>query len=114
MRKTYPPGWLGEVETEIRRQMLELERDRAKEIMEAHDVDAAAVELAGKVHRRVLRAEQTSQTSQTSMTAAGPVLVARWLYRDREAYATNPFHHPGAPPPRGGVCARRWETQSAS
>jgi len=78
MRKTYAPGWFEEVETELRRRMLEIERDLTAEIMAAHDVDAAAVEIAGKVHRRVLRAEQTY------MTAAGPVTVARWLYRDRD------------------------------
>lgn len=78
MRKTFTPGWFGEMETELRRLMLELERDLTTEVMAAHDIDAAAVEIAGIVHRRVLRAEQTY------MTAAGPVTVERWLYRDRE------------------------------
>lgn len=78
MRKAYPPGWFEEVETELRRRMLEIERDLTAGIMAAHDVDAAAIEIAGTPHRRVLRAEQTY------MTAAGPVTVARWLYRDRD------------------------------
>jgi hypothetical protein len=68
-RKTYSPGWFGEMETGLRWLLLELERDLTKEVMVAHDVDAAAVEIAGIEHRRVLRAEQTY------MTAAGPVTV---------------------------------------
>jgi len=75
---TYTPGWFGEMETELRRQVRELERDLTKEAMAAHDVDAPAVEIAGIVHRRVLRAEQTY------MTTAGPVTAERWLYRARE------------------------------
>jgi len=78
MREKYTPGWFGEVETELRKKMLELERDLTTEIMAAHDIDAAAVEIAGKVHRRVLRAEQTY------LTTAGPVIVERWLYRERD------------------------------
>jgi hypothetical protein len=78
MRDKYTPGWFAEVETELRKKMLELERDLTAEIMAAHDVDAGAVEIAGKAHRRVLRA------AQTYMTTAGPVTVERWLYRDRD------------------------------
>jgi hypothetical protein len=78
MRKKYTPGWFGEVETELRKKMLALERDLTAEIMAAHDVDAAAVEIEGKNHRRVLRA------AQTYMTAAGPIVVERWLYRERD------------------------------
>ncbi len=77
MQKDLKPGWFEEVEAELREKMLELERDLTAEVMAAHDVDAAALEIDGKVHRRVLRA------AQTYMTAAGPVTVERWLYRDR-------------------------------
>lgn len=77
MRKDYKPGWFGEVETELRQRLLEIERDLTAEIMAAHDLDDATVEIEGKVHRRVLR------SAQTYMTTAGPVTVARWLYRDR-------------------------------
>lgn len=47
------------------------------ELLKASDVDADAIEIQGKVHRRVLRA------SQTYMTTAGEVVVERWLYKDR-------------------------------
>jgi len=77
MRRTYPPGWFEEVETELHRKVMELERELTAEIMAAHDVDAGAVEIAGTAHRRVLRA------AQTYVTLAGPVSVERWLYRDR-------------------------------
>jgi hypothetical protein len=45
--------------------------------MAAQDVDAPAVVIEGKVHRRVLR------QSQTYLTAAGKVVVERTLYKDR-------------------------------
>src|SRR5204863_5301836 len=44
-------------------------------------VDADAVVIAGKVHRRVLR------QAQTYVTAAGEVVVERTLYKDRTAAA---------------------------
>lgn len=78
VRKDYKPGWFEDVETELHKRMVEIERDLTAEIIAAHDVDAAAIEIQGKLHRRVLRA------AQTYMTAAGPVTVDRWLYRDRD------------------------------
>lgn len=78
VRKDYKPGWFEEVETELHKQMVEIERDLTAEIIAAHDVDAPVIEVAGKVHRRVLR------TAQTYMTAAGPVTAERWLYRERD------------------------------
>ena len=78
MVRKYAPGWFGEVETELRKKMLELERELTAEIMVAHDIDAGAIEVFGKAHRRVLRA------AQTYVTKAGPITVERWLYRDRD------------------------------
>jgi hypothetical protein len=75
--RKYEAGWFEEIETELHRRVSELERDLTAEIMEGHDVDAGAIEVAGKEHRRVLRA------AQTYVTLAGPVVVERWLYRDR-------------------------------
>ena len=80
--RTYKPGWFEEIESELHRRVADLERDLTAEVMEAHDVDAGAIEVAGKEHRRVLRA------AQTYVTQAGPVVVERWLYRDREDDAT--------------------------
>lgn len=77
VRKDYKPGWFEEVETELHKRMVEIQQDLTAEIMTAHDVDAATIEIEGNVHRRVLRA------AQTYMTASGPVTVDRWLYRDR-------------------------------
>jgi hypothetical protein len=78
VRKDRKPGWFEEVETELHRQLGEIQRDLTAEIIAAHDVEAPVIEVAGKLHRRVLRA------AQTYMTAAGPVTVERWLYRERD------------------------------
>lgn len=78
VRKDYKPGWFEEAETELHKRMVEIERDLTAEIIAAHDVDAPAIEIDGKLHRRVLRA------AQTYMTAAGPVTAERWLYRERD------------------------------
>src|SRR5262249_23094691 len=55
----------------------QLEREVVASEMVKLDVDAEAVLIEGKVHRRVLR------QSQTYMTAAGEVSVWRTLYKDR-------------------------------
>ena len=78
MSRKYEPGWFEKVESELHRRVAGLERDLTAEIMEAHDVDAAAIEVEGQVHRRVLRA------AQTYTTMAGEVVIERWLYRDRD------------------------------
>src|SRR3954470_6622661 len=78
MSRKYEPGWFEKVESELHRRIAGLERDLTAEIMEAHDVDAAAIEGAGQAHRRVLRA------AQTYTTLAGDVVVERWLYRDHD------------------------------
>lgn len=78
MSRKYEPGWFEKVESELHRRIAGLERDLTAEIMEAHDVDAAAIEVEGQAHRRVIRA------AQTYTTLAGDVVVDRWLYRDRD------------------------------
>jgi len=57
--------------------MVESERDLTSKIIAAHDVDAPAIKIEGRLRRRVLRA------MQTYMTAAGPVTAERWLYREQ-------------------------------
>lgn len=64
-------------EKALHARLLEAEREILGGVMSASDVEADAIEIAGRVHRRVLR------SSQTYMTAAGPVSVERWLYKDR-------------------------------
>lgn len=57
--------------------LMEAEREILGRAMQEADVDADAIEIEGKTLRRVLR------SAQTYMTAAGPVNVERWLYKDR-------------------------------
>jgi len=64
-------------EKELHRRLMEAEREVVAHVMQASDVEADAIEIAGRVHRRVLR------SAQTYMTAAGEVSVERWLYKDR-------------------------------
>jgi hypothetical protein len=66
-----------EFEKALHAKLMEAEREVLGEVMAASDVEADAVEINGRVHRRVLRSRQTY------MTAAGPVQVERWLYKDR-------------------------------
>lgn len=78
MSRKYTPGWFEGVEATLHKKVAELERELTGEIMAGHDVHAGAIEIDGKQHRRVLRAKQEY------MTTAGPVVVERWLYRDRD------------------------------
>jgi len=78
MARKYEPGWFEKVETELDEKLAELGRDLKAEIMATHDIDAEAIEIDGVTHRRVLRA------SQTYVTTSGPVVVERWLYRERD------------------------------
>jgi hypothetical protein len=66
-----------EFEKELHARLMEAEREIVGRVMAASDVEADAIEIEGRVHRRVLR------SAQTYMTAAGPVTVQRWLYKDR-------------------------------
>jgi hypothetical protein len=66
-----------EFEKTLHERLMQAEREIVGEVMAASDVDADAIEIEGRVHRRVLR------SAQTYMTAAGPVEVERWLYKDR-------------------------------
>lgn len=78
MSRKYTPGWFEEAEATLHRKMAELERELTGEMMAGHDEDAAAIEVGGVAHRRVLRA------AQRYMTTAGEVTIERWLYRERD------------------------------
>src|SRR5258706_10794923 len=78
MRSKTGPRSFAEFERELHERMMEAERDIVAGEMARLDVDADAVVIAGKVHRRVLR------QSQTYMTSAGEVVVERTLYKDRK------------------------------
>lgn len=71
------PRSFEEFERELHARMMEAERDVIAAEMARLDVDADAIEIDGRAHRRVLR------QSQTYMTTAGEVVVWRTLYKDR-------------------------------
>jgi hypothetical protein len=66
-----------EFEKALHERLREAEREIVADVMASSDVDADAIEIDGRVHRRVLRSKQTY------MTACGEVEVERWLYKDR-------------------------------
>jgi len=77
MKEKMGPRAFADFEKELHERMMEAERDIVAAEMKRLDVDADAVVIAGKAHRRVLR------QSQTYMTSAGEVVVERTLYKDR-------------------------------
>lgn len=77
MKEKLGPHAFAEFEKGLHERMMEAERDIVRAEMARLDVDADAVVIDGKVHRRVLR------QSQTYMTSAGEVVVERTLYKDR-------------------------------
>jgi hypothetical protein len=93
-----------EFEKELHARMMEAEREIIGGVMAASDVDADAIEIEGKVHRRVLR------SAQTYMTAAGPVSVERWLYKDRRDPTT---HALAAMDLRLGIVEGFWTQRAA-
>src|SRR5882724_9973022 len=93
-----------EFEKELHSRLMQSEREIVGSMMAASDVDADAVEIDGRVHRRTLR------SAQTYMTAAGPVSVERWLYKDRR----DPTAHALAAIDRKlGIVEGFWTTRAA-
>lgn len=93
-----------EFEKELHARLMEAEREIVGGVMAASDVDADAIEIEGRVHRRVLR------SAQTYMTAAGPVSVERWLYKDR---ADPTAHALAAIDLKLGIVEGFWTTRAA-
>lgn len=77
MKSKMGPHAFAEFEKELHERMMEAERDLVASEMARLDIDADAIVIDGKVHRRVLR------QSQTYMTSSGEVVVERTLYKDR-------------------------------
>ena len=77
MKEQMGPHAFAEFERELHERMMKFERDVIADEMARSDIDADAVVIEGKVHRRVLR------QSQTYVTSAGEVVVERTLYKDR-------------------------------
>ena len=67
-----------EFERELHERVMALERELLAVEMAKFDIDAAAIVIEGKVHRRVLR------QSHTYTTMAGDVVLERTLYKDRK------------------------------
>ena len=77
MKSKTGPRSFADFERELHERMMEAERDIVALEMAKLDVDAPAILIDGKVHRRVLRQSQTYETS------AGEVVIERTLYKDR-------------------------------
>ena len=77
MPKISGPKDFAEFERKLHERVMEVEREVIGEALTEADIDAPAVTIEGRVHRKVLR------SSETYMTAAGPVRVERTLYKDR-------------------------------
>lgn len=93
-----------EFESKLIARFLEAQREIVAEAMRASDIDADAIEIGGRLHRRVLRSKQTY------MTAVGEVEVERWLYKDR----TDPTAHAvAAMDLRLGIVEGFWTTKAA-
>lgn len=93
-----------EFETKLMERFLEAQREIVAEVMRASDIDVDAIEIDGRVHRRVLRSRQTYAT------AIGEVEVERWLYKDR----TDPTAHAvAAMDLRLGIVEGYWTTKAA-
>lgn len=71
------PTDFADFERKLHERLMEVEREVVGEVMAKADVDAEAVVIGGRVHRKVLRGPETY------LTAAGPVRVERTLYKDR-------------------------------
>lgn len=91
-------------EKTLHERLLEAEREIVADVMAASDVDADAIEINGRVHRRVLR------SAQTYMSACGEVTVERWLYKDR---ADPTAHALAALDLRLGIVEGFWTTRAA-
>jgi hypothetical protein len=77
MKDKKGPRAFAEFERDLHARVMAFEREVLAAEMSKLDVDADAVLIEGKVHRRVLR------QSQTYVTTAGEVVVERTLYKDR-------------------------------
>ena len=77
MKSKTGPRSFADFEQELHERMMKAERDIVAAEMSKLDIDADAVVIGGKIHRRVLR------QSQTYVTSAGEVVVERTLYKDR-------------------------------
>jgi len=76
------PGEFARLEQQAHEYAMSQEKSAMQGLLEQADIDAPAVQIDGKVHRRVGRSKQTY------MTAAGEVVVERTLYKDRRQPAS--------------------------
>jgi hypothetical protein len=86
--RKFVPGEFESFEKALHERVMGFERDLLREEIAACDADAEAIVIKDKTLRRVLK------SAQTYMTAAGSVVVERWLYKDRtdeESRAVSPL-----------------------
>lgn len=93
-----------EFERDLHAKLMEVEREVIGDVMAASDVDADALEIAGVTYRRVLR------SAETYTTAAGPVRVERWLYKNRRQPES---HAIAAMDKRLGIVEGMWTPRAA-
>lgn len=102
--RTFAPGEFAKFERRLMDLTHEVARAAiARDLSKANE-HAEAIEVEGRTLRRVLR------SSQSYMTAAGPVAVERWLYKDR----TDESGRAVAPMElRSGIIAGFWTPEAA-
>ena len=86
--RKFVPGEFEAFEKALHERVMGLERDLLRDEIAAADIESEAIVVESKTPRRVLK------SSQTFMTAAGAVVVERWLYKDRtdeESRAVSPL-----------------------
>lgn len=98
------PGEFEKFEEDLEKVVAKFKQEVTAKVMAASDVDADAIEIEGKVHRRVLR------SAETYLTTAGPVRVERWLYKDRRDPAAQAV---AAMDLKLGVVEGRWTPRAA-
>lgn len=104
LRRSPMPEDFASFEKELHKRIMQVERDILGDELAKADVDVEAVVIAGATCRRVLRSTETYQS------AAGPVTVARTLYKDR----TDPGARSVCPLElRTGIVAGRWTPHAA-
>jgi hypothetical protein len=88
-------------ERDLHQLFVHAEREVLGEELESLDIDMASVVIDGEVHRRVLRG------TETYTSAAGPVTVARTLYRSGNSSTLVPMEL------RAGIVAGHWTALAA-
>jgi hypothetical protein len=104
VKATMGPQSFADFERDVQARVMEVERDLMVEEGSRHDIDADAMVIDGKVHRRVLRPSQARRRSTSSTRASAFTL--RW----RTSMATEHTR----PATATTLCAKRCATRRAA